>query len=395
MMANYHSRSHALRVHAGVGALDALENELRQAGVGRALLLTGRTVAKDQAWMDDLQRQSGGRIAGLFCGIGKEAPLEDLQGAVCRAREIQADGLIALGAGSVIKAARVVAILLAEPGPVDALVTQYPAGGAAVSPRLLAPKLPIFNILTAPTSAQARGGSAVLDGGARLEFFDPKTRPRCVFWDTRALASAPPSLAVRASFTVYWRALMSMASVTRANPLVQASRRQAWTIAQEAFASQRPFTPDVLLDLCAAALLQNRDEDDGGRPMDAHSIASQAYALAAAVFHVCPQVSQADAYAALTPAIIQLAPDSADELLAGLAQALGCSPDRAGLAARLRREWLQWGMSTALDQLGVREAHWPAIRELASHNFNADRDGQFAAQAGRMRALFDAALTGA
>ncbi|MNG40100.1 hypothetical protein D3C84_1285330 [compost metagenome] len=52
-------------------------------------------------------------------------------------------------------------------------------------------------------------------------------------------------------------------------------------------------------------------------------------------------------------------------------------------------------MSTALDQLGVREAHWPAIRELASHNFNADRDGQFAAQAGRMRALFDAALTGA
>ena len=75
------------------------------------------------------------------------------------AREAGADGLIALGGGTVVQAARIAAILLAEEGPPEALATQYPEDGPAISPRLMAPKLPILNALTIGTTAQDRGGS--------------------------------------------------------------------------------------------------------------------------------------------------------------------------------------------------------------------------------------------
>ena len=83
--------------------------------------------------------------------------------AVEAARAAQADLLIGVGAGSVIQGTRVVAILLAETRPIEELITQYPENGPAISPRLMERKLPIINVLTAPTSAQNRGGSRMKD----------------------------------------------------------------------------------------------------------------------------------------------------------------------------------------------------------------------------------------
>jgi alcohol dehydrogenase class IV len=120
--------------------------------------------------------------------MAKESPLSAVTAAADAAREARADLLIAVGAGSVIQATRVVAILLAERGPVEKLITQYPEHGPAISPKLLAPKLPIVNVLTAATSAQNRAGSAVkgdhLDH--RMEFSIRKPgRSRCSGTATR------------------------------------------------------------------------------------------------------------------------------------------------------------------------------------------------------------------
>ena len=77
------------------------------------------------------------------------------------ARAAEADLIIAVGGGSVIVGARVTAILLAEKGTAYELMTQYPEGKPPVSPRLMAPKLPIVNVLTAATTAQNRAGSRI------------------------------------------------------------------------------------------------------------------------------------------------------------------------------------------------------------------------------------------
>src|SRR5690606_37720330 len=135
---------------------------------------------------------------------------------------------------------------------------------------------------TAATSSQHRGGAALKNpaGGPRLEYFDPKTRPAAIFWDADALLTAPPSLAHSTGLGVFWRALMNIGAVRGANPLVQASRLHAYTLALGALPRMRdPQDAEARIDMCAAALLQNRDEDDGGRPMDAHWIARSVYAL--------------------------------------------------------------------------------------------------------------------
>ena len=57
-----------------------------------------------------------------------------------------------------------------------------PPGQAPVSPRLMAPKIPNILVLTTPSTAMTRAGTAVMDTETRhrLELFDPKTRPDAI-----------------------------------------------------------------------------------------------------------------------------------------------------------------------------------------------------------------------
>ena len=151
------------------------------------------------------------------------------------ARSAQADLVIGVGAGSVIQGARIVTILLAEKRPVEQLVTQYPGHGPAVSPKLLEPKLPVINVLTAPTTAQNRAGSRMKDDATArgMEFFDPKTRPVAIFWDADALLTAPPQLIRTGAATIWCRAVMSLGAMDD-NPLVEGDRLQSYRLASGA-----------------------------------------------------------------------------------------------------------------------------------------------------------------
>jgi hypothetical protein len=191
---DFRAVSYPVRLYSGKDALETLPAELKRHKATRAFVVCGRSVSRKTDLIARIRRILGSALAGVFDEMAKESPLHAVQGAADAARAAQADLLVAVGAGSVIQATRVVAILLAEKGPVASLITQYPEHGPAVSPKLLAPKCPIINVLTAGTSAQNRAGAAVksetLDH--RMEFFDPKTRPVAVYWDADALLTAPP-----------------------------------------------------------------------------------------------------------------------------------------------------------------------------------------------------------
>lgn len=381
------SSANGLRIFSGRDALARLGPELSRLGCRRPLLLCGASVAAT-GLPDRIAAGLGEGGATVFAGLGREAPLSSVERAVEAARETGADGLVAIGAGSTLRAARVVAILLAERRPVAELVTRYPAQGPAVSARLPALKLPIVNVLTAATTAQNRGGSALVAEGwdHRLEFFDPKTRPRALFWDADALMTAPDSLVRDNGAMVWWRALMSLAVVRRANPLVQASRFHAWALARSAMAmlatEEGLRQPGPRIDLCAAALLQNRDEDDGGAPMQAHRPARLVYALGAALFARVPGISQAAAYSALTCAALEVGAGDGDEgaeLFAGLAEALalpaGASP--ADVRNAVEQALLALGQPVRLRQLLPDAAALEAIAAFAGKSFNADREREF------------------
>lgn len=369
------------RIHSGKNALAALPAELRRAGIRRPMILCGHSVAHKTGLIAQITHSSEGVIFSVFDGIQKEAPLECIDAAVAAAQAQYTDGFIAVGAGSVIKAARVVAIFLAEDRPLEQLITRYPEHGPAVSARLDAPKLPIINVLTAPTSAQCRAGSAISSSAHshRLEFYDPKTRPRAIFWDADALLTAPAGMMRTTSASVYWRALMNMGLIEQANPLVEGQRLQAFRLVNRAMNRLGDHTDHAArMDLCAAALLQNRDEDDGGSPMQLHWIARLVYALSASVFTLHPQVSQGDAVAALTGPAIRHGQPHAWAAIAGIGRALNLTTDSPGeVAEATRAAFRKFGLATRLRDLGIARQYLPALHLFSLKCFNADRHREF------------------
>jgi alcohol dehydrogenase class IV len=391
-MERFSSIAAGVRVHAGDDALGMLPREVARLGARRAFVVCGNSVATRTRLLDRIRELLGSRYAGVYSRLRKDAPLEDVREAADEARAHDADLLIAVGAGSVVKATRIIAIALREDGDLQDLATSYRGNGQPISPRLLRPKPPICNVLTAATSAQNRGGSALRrgDGGLRLEFFDPKTRPAAIFWDTEALLSAPSTLALSTGLGVFWRALMNSGAVRQANPLVQASRLHAYTLSRAALPRMRdPDDAKARLDMCAAALLQNRDEDDGGRPFDAHWIARAVYALGAALLDRVPHLDQGTAHAAMTvPAIrqfAQLCPDAIEQI----GSALGLSASDATSPQRVMECVQEIFRSVGLpDRLqGVSEQDREGVLEASLFNFNADRARELGLHHDRLRAI--------
>jgi alcohol dehydrogenase class IV len=374
---------HPYRLYSGKNALDRLPEEVGRRHASRAFIVCGRTVSRATPLIGRIRQLLGERLAGVFDEIDKDTSRSSVTRAVEAARAARADLVIGVGAGSVIQGARIVAILLAEKAPVEELITRYPEQGPAISPKLLAPKLPIVNVLTAPTTAQNRAGSRMKDDATArgMEFFDPKTRPVAIFWDTEALLTAPPGLIRTGAATIWCRAVMNLGAIGD-NPLVEGDRLQSYRLAARALARlSDPADPAPRFDLCAATLLQNREADDGGAQFARHWAMRVAYAFSSALISVFPQVGQGESYAALTGTVLRRLgardAEAMDRIAAGLdiASAGPDAPER--IAQRMESVFSSLGMATRLSGLGIDRARLPQVLELSMTNFNADPKREF------------------
>ncbi len=303
---DFRAVSYPVRIYSGQDALESLPAEVGRHRAKRAFVVCGRSVSRNTPLVAHIRDLLGERFAGLYDEMGKDSPIEDVVAAADKARAAGADLLIAVGAGSVLQGTRVVAVLLAEKEPVEQLITQYPPGRPAISPKLMAPKLPIINVLTVGSSAQNRAGSAVKSEslGRRMEFFDPKTRPVALFWDNDALLTAPTSMVCASGGAIYWRAIMNM-GYTQAAPLADFARRQAFELMSRALPRLNdPHDVAARNDLCLATFLQNREVDDGGAPVR-HWVSRVVYAFASSLFNLHGHVSQGAAHCALTPTVMR------------------------------------------------------------------------------------------
>jgi len=386
------------RLYSGKDALEKLPDEVARNRSKRAFIVCGRTVSRRTPLISRMRALLGERLAGIFDEIDKDTSRASVVRATEAARSMQADLVIGVGAGSVIQGARIVTILLAEKRPVEELVTRYPEHGPAVSPKLLEPKLPIINVLTAPTSAQNRAGSRMKDDATArgMEFFDPKTRPAAIFWDTDALLTAPLELIRTGAGTIYCRAAMNLGAVAE-NPLVEADRLQSYRLAAGALPRiADPSDPAPRFDLCAATLLQNRESDDGGSQFARHWVMRVAYAFSTSIISVFPHVGQGEAYAALIGTLLRRLGDRDPEPMARIAAGLGIAgaapaevPGR--IAERMEKEFTALGMSTRLSALGIARERLPQVLELSLRNFNADPRREFVRERGTLAAVLDAA----
>ena len=375
--------SYPWRLYAGVEALRHLRDEIQRHRAQRAFVVCGQTVAHRTNLLTRIQDQLGPLYAGVFDAMDKDSTWPAVQRATAAARDAGADLLIAVGGGSVIVGTRVVAILLAETGDPYELMTQYPPGKPAFSPRLMAAKPPIINVVTTPTTAMNRAGSGLKNDALdhRMEFYDPKTRPAALFWDAEALLTAPPALVRSTATTAFSGSLRSLGTRT-ANPLVEGDYQQAFQLLYRTMPRimAEPDNATLRINLCAAALLINRAaDDDAGRRTERDQTSSNAYALATALHIRYHHVGQGEATAAVMPVVTRLTPPQDIERAARIAAALGVW--REGMSARTAAEataealeafYRTVGMPTRVRQLDVPEAELPLLAHDMLKNFNAN-----------------------
>ena len=258
--------AYPVRAFAGDGAISSLRAAVQRTGAKRPFVICGQSVARRTDLLERVSDALGQPPAGVWDGVQTGSPVPAVLEGVRAARAAEADLIIAVGGGSAVVTARAIIILLAEGGQPGDHATKYPPGQPPVSPRLMAPKIPSILVLTTPTTAAIRAGTAVIDGetGRRLEMFDPKTRPAAVIWDTDALLTAPADLCVSASGSLFSGVIGALQAPTL-NVMATADLLGALGLLVENLPRVRknPSDGPARVNLCAASFMYNRAWDTG------------------------------------------------------------------------------------------------------------------------------------
>lgn len=372
--------AYPVRVYAGDGALSNLKDAAGRTGAQRPFIVCGPSVATKTDLLERVAAALGGVPAGVFDGVAAGSPAPSVMQGVRLAQDAGADLIIAIGGGSAVVTARAIIIMLAEGGNPADHATKYPAGQPPVSPRLMAPKLPNILVLTTPTTAATRAGTAVIDGatGHRLEMFDPKTRPAAVIWDTDALLTAPAELCVSASGSLF-SGVVGALQAPRLNALAAADLHGALNLLRENLPIV-PANPDdgaARVNLCAAAFLYNRAWDTGANGAALGVVSALAHSLDTRY----PECSHGAAYSITTAPGMRFNRDSNRAGQARLADALGIRS--AGMsdvaAADAAADWVTAffgliGMPTRLREVGVPADGIMQIAEDALTDFGLHRN---------------------
>jgi alcohol dehydrogenase class IV len=297
-VAAFRHRSYRLNIHAGKGALKELRGEVDRAKAKRVFVVCGQSIAHKTDLLERVKANLEEKFAGLFDRVEASSPLPSVLQGAAAAREAKADLIVAIGGGSAMVTARAIIILLAEKGDIHEICTQYPPGQAPVSPRLAAPKIPNILVLTTPSTAMTRAGTAVMDTESRhrLELYDPKTRPAAMIWDEDALATAPADLYVSTAASAL-SGIATGVAAPRTNPLSLGDMLQALRLSVESLPVLRsePNNAAARMNLVAASFLSNRALD---------AMSGRAFGIISSMGHVIdtlyPHVTHGDSYSLTT-----------------------------------------------------------------------------------------------
>ncbi|MEE2865413.1 MAG: iron-containing alcohol dehydrogenase, partial [Pseudomonadota bacterium] len=182
--------NYVTRVQFGFGELATLKEELALAGISRPLVVTDKGV-RGLGFLDKIEAVLGKELAGVY----DETPGNPNEAAVRVAtdlfKEVEADGIIAIGGGSAIDLAKAVAILAAHGG---ALKTYAVIEGGLQ--KITAKTWPTIAIpTTSGTGSEVgRGAIVILDDGRKVGLLSPFLVPKAAIVDPELTMTLPPVL---------------------------------------------------------------------------------------------------------------------------------------------------------------------------------------------------------
>jgi alcohol dehydrogenase class IV len=204
-----------------------LANVLAEIGVRRPLLVTDPVVGK-LATVNGALTRSGVTPAASFDGIPGEPTTVMVDEGVARLAAADCDGILAIGGGAVMDAAKAIALLAANGGSLPDYmgVNQFPRSGV---PLVAVPT-------TAGTGSEVTRFTVVIDPVAQVKMLitDDKMVPAAAIVDASLTVDAPPRVSASAGVDALTHAIEAYVS-RKANPMTDglaltAVRRLAWSL---------------------------------------------------------------------------------------------------------------------------------------------------------------------
>ncbi len=183
--------SYLTTVQFDYGAIKLVGAECKRLGIARALIVTDRGI-RASGLLERLRENLAGTASFEVYEDTPPNPTETaVRDALARYRQVEANGIVAIGGGSSMDLGKAVALLATHPEP----LAQYAAVEGGV-PRITAAVAPLIAIpTTAGTGSEVgRGSVIVLDDGRKLGFLSPHLLPKVALCDPELTLSLPPLL---------------------------------------------------------------------------------------------------------------------------------------------------------------------------------------------------------
>ncbi len=180
-----------VKLYFGSDAIDKLPGELQQAGQ-KVLLITGKGSVKKYGYYDQVVQQlkNTGKEIVEYSGIKPNPVVDDAEKAVALAHQHQIDFVLALGGGSVVDTAKMVALAYANNVPVWKLMKHE------VKP---VKKIPLFVVLTLAATGTEMNAAAVLQNHQTQEkigYYSPLMYPKASFLNPAFTLTVPKNQTV-------------------------------------------------------------------------------------------------------------------------------------------------------------------------------------------------------
>jgi alcohol dehydrogenase class IV len=187
------------RIRFGVGEVHRLGEELRSLGVARALVVSDRGV-EAVGLLGPIHESlaKSGVSTSTFVGVSPNPVEADVQGGIEALRAQQADVLVAVGGGSPMDVAKLLAVRAATERPFEELDDAI--GGDRHIPTAL---LPIVAIPTTAGTGSEVGRSGVVtlaSTGRKTVIFSPALLPRLAILDPELTVGLPASVTAATGF---------------------------------------------------------------------------------------------------------------------------------------------------------------------------------------------------
>lgn len=185
------------RIIFGAGALNQLGGEMARVGMQRPLLVTDRGVV--QAGLVERVTTAVKRVSmAVFDGVSPNPTEENVVEGIQRYRDERCDGIVAVGGGSPLDAAKVVRLGVTHPLPLEQYDDQL-NGGEKISASLP----PMLAVATTSGTGSEVGRSAVIllkSTDRKTVIFSPHLIPNAALDDPELTLAMPPRVTAGTGF---------------------------------------------------------------------------------------------------------------------------------------------------------------------------------------------------